>query len=213
VTAFFAVIFGMTLIYACATSRIEAYIRALALQGFLLMLCVIFGRRGMPAASLIFLCVETLAFKTVIIPWFLMYTVRKNGILREDEPYLPNFYSVVLATAISAAGFYVSFLMLRSGAMPGVNALFFGAALSAVATGLFIIISRKKVITHVMGFVMMENGIFLLSLSFSGEMPFIVNLGVLLDLFIAVFLLGLFVSRINSTFEEQEVDMLSELKD
>jgi hydrogenase-4 component E len=64
-----------------------------------------------------------------------------------------------------------------------------------------------------MGFVMMENGIFLLSLSFAGEMPFIVNLGVLLDLFIAVFLLGLFVSRINSTFDELEVDMLSELKD
>ena len=212
-SAFFAVIFSMTLIYACATSRIEAYIRSLALQGILLMLCVVFGGHGMTVFSLIFLCVETIAFKTVLIPWFLMYTVRKNGILREDEPYLPNFYSVVLATVISAAGFFIAFLMQKSGTLSGINPIYFGAALSAIATGLFIIISRKKVITHVMGYVMMENGIFLLSLSFSGEMPFIVNLGVLLDLFIAVFLLGLFVSRINSTFEELEAGMLSELKD
>jgi hydrogenase-4 component E len=212
-SSFFAVIFSITLIYACATSRIEAYIRALALQGILLMLCVVFGRRGMPVLSLIFLCVETIAFKAVLIPWFLMYTVRKNGILREDEPYLPNFYSVALATVISATGFFISFLMQKKGVLAGINALYFGAAMSAIATGLFIIISRKKVITHVMGYVMMENGIFLLSLSFSGEMPFIVNLGVLLDLFIAVFLLGLFVSRINSTFEELEAGMLSELKD
>ena len=212
-TIFFAAIFSMTMIYACSTSRIEAYIRVLSLQGILLFLCVITGPKGLPAVTFIFLCVETFGFKAVLIPWFLMYTVRKNGVLREYEPYIPNFYSVVTATLIFAAVFFVSFLILKSGTAPGFKALYFGAALSAIATGLFIIISRKKVITHVMGFVMMENGIFLLSLSFAGEMPFIVNLGVLLDLFIAVFLLGLFVSRINSTFDELEVDMLSELKD
>ena len=114
---------------------------------------------------------------------------------------------------IFIAGFLASFMLLGSKGLMGVNAVYLGAAISAVITGLFIIVSRKKIITHVMGFVMMENGIFLLSLSVSGEMPFIVNFGVLLDLFIAVFLLGLFISRINSTFDELEIDSLSELKD
>ena len=59
----------------------------------------------------------------------------------------------------------------------------------------------------------MENGIFLLSLSVAKEMPVIVNLGVLLDVFIAVFILGLLVNRINKEFDGLEVTQLSDLKD
>ena len=59
----------------------------------------------------------------------------------------------------------------------------------------------------------MENGIFLLSLSVAKEMPILVNIGVLLDVFIAIFILGLFVSRINSEFSDMEVTSLSDLKD
>ena len=80
-------------------------------------------------------------------------------------------------------------------------------------TGLFVIMTRKKIITHVMGYMMLENGIFLLSLSIAREMPFIVNLGMLLDIFIAVFLLAVIVNRIKSTVEEATVDKLTELKD
>jgi hydrogenase-4 component E len=59
----------------------------------------------------------------------------------------------------------------------------------------------------------MENGIFLLSLSVAKEMPIIVNLGVLLDLFIAVFILGILVREINDEFKDLEISHLSELKD
>ena len=59
----------------------------------------------------------------------------------------------------------------------------------------------------------MENGIFLLSLSVAKEMPILVNLGVLLDVFIAVYILGLFVNVINKEFKDLEVSNLSDLKD
>jgi hydrogenase-4 component E len=212
-TAVLAVIFGLAMIYASSTSRIEAYIRALAVQGIVLFLAVISDMAQMKLGGVIFLSVETLLFKAVIIPWFLIYTVRKNGIMREDEPYIPNFYSVVITTLIFAAGFGASYALSGSGAHGEIKPLYFGASIAAMVTGLFIIITRKKIITHVMGYVMMENGIFLLSLSLAGEMPFIVNLGVLLDLFIAVFLLGLFVSKINDTFDEVKIDSLTELRD
>ena len=59
----------------------------------------------------------------------------------------------------------------------------------------------------------MENGIFLLSLSVAKEMPMIVNLGVLLDVFIAVFILGLLVKHINTKFDDLEIAHLSDLRD
>jgi hydrogenase-4 component E len=62
---------------------------------------------------------------------------------------------------------------------------------------MFIIVNRKKVITHVLGYMIFENGIFLLSLSMAGEMPIIVDLGVMLDLFVGIFLLGIFVNAIH----------------
>jgi len=64
-----------------------------------------------------------------------------------------------------------------------------------------------------MGYMMLENGIFLLSLSVAKEMPLVVNIGVLLDVFVCIYILGLFVTKIQSTFEELHVDKLTLLKD
>ena len=72
---------------------------------------------------------------------------------------------------------------------------------------------KHKVLSNVIGFITMENGIFLLSLSVAKEMPIIVNLGVLLDIFIAVFILGMLVKEINNEFDDLEVSQLSDLKD
>ena len=67
--------------------------------------------------------------------------------------------------------------------------------------------------TNVISFITMENGIFLLSLAVAKEMPVIISLGVLLDVFIAVFILGILVKEINNNFEDLKISQLSELKD
>ncbi len=210
-TRLLIVIFGLSMVYAAASTRIEAYIRVLMVQGLILFGMVLLDIGKIPLAGMIFLCGEALVMKAAVIPAFLTYTVRKNGIFREVGPGIPSFYSVAVTSLIFAAGLAASFWAAGSGA--GIRPLYFGVSLSAVITGLFIIITRKKVITHVMGYVMMENGIFMLALSMAAEMPFMVSMGVLLDLFAAVFMLGLFVSRINSTFDELHIDSLSNLKD
>lgn len=205
------VLFGLTLVYAAASSRVEAYIRTLAMQGLLLFLMVMldFGKIAVMTFGL--LAVETLLFKTIAIPMFLTYTVRKNGIVREEEPYIPNYFSVLITTVILGLGFGLSFWVAQNA--KNANPLYFGISVSAILAGLFMILVRKKVITHVMGYVMMENGIFMLAISVASEMPLIVNMGVLLDLFAAIFMLGLFVSRIHSTFDELHIDSLSDLRD
>lgn len=161
--------------------------------------------------NFLFLSLETLGFKTLFMPIFLTKTVRKNEIYREVGPYRPHFFSLVLATLIFAFGFFVAYWSLT--VSKDIKPLFFGISISTMITGLFIIISRKKVITHVIGYMTFENGIFLLSLSVAKEMPLIVNLGVLLDVFLGVFLFGMFITRIESIYEDGHIDLLSDLKD
>jgi hydrogenase-4 component E len=86
-------------------------------------------------------------------------------------------------------------------------------ALSALFTGLYIIITRRKIITHVMGFLVIENGVFVLSLAVGSEMPMLVNMGIMLDIFVSVILLGIFADKIGDVFEEQDVEQLKNLKD
>ena len=94
-----------------------------------------------------------------------------------------------------------------------INPVYFGVSISVIIISLLLITIKNKIITNILSFITMENGIFLLSLSVVKEMPIIVNLGVLLDLFIAVFILGLMVNSINKKFDGLEVTHLSDLKD
>ena len=78
---------------------------------------------------------------------------------------------------------------------------------------MYIIVSRRKIITHVMGFLVIENGVFVLSMAVGNKMPMLVNIGILLDIFASVFLLGIFVNKIGDVLKEGDVEHLSKLKD
>ncbi|MBN2041602.1 MAG: hypothetical protein JW864_16320 [Spirochaetes bacterium] len=210
-TQFIIILFGLTMFYVASASRIEAYTKAISVQGVLLFLLIIFDYEGGRPANLLFLSFETIAVKAVIIPIVLNTTVRKNGIHREIEPYIPNFFSLIITSLIFALGFFAAYHVSK--AQVPVRPFYFGISISVIITGLFIIMTRKKIITHVMGFMLMENGIFLLSLAAAKEMPFIVSLGVLLDVFMAVYLLGLLVNKIHGRYDEIHIDTLQKLKD
>ncbi len=208
---FLIILFGVTMLYVSVTSRIEAYIKILSIQGLILFCMVLLDLGHMRIFNFTFLAIETLGFKTIIMPWFLITIVRRNGIYREVEPYISNFNSLFISSIIFSFGFFLAYWSNRTGS--DVKPLYFGISISTIITGLFIIMSRKKIITHVLGYMMLENGIFLLSLSVAKEMPLIVNLGVLLDIFVGIFLLGLFANKIQTAFEEMHVDTLTQLKD
>lgn len=205
------VIFGLTMLYMASTSRINAHIKMLSFQGFILFLILFMEQDKADIASLIFLSTETLLIKTIIIPIFLNKILRKNEIYRDSEPDIPNFYSLVIATVILFGGFIIS--NLHSQYFAGLTTMYFGVSISTILISLFLITTRKKLLTHVIAYIMMENGIFLLSLSVAKEMPIIVSLGVLLDIFIAVFILGFLVNKINVVFEELNISKLTNLKD
>lgn len=208
---FLTVIFGATVLFLSLTGRIESFVKILAFQGFLLFLMVAAELEDIRALDSVVLIIETLAVKTVLIPLFLMRLVRRNEIYREFEPTISLFNSLLIATLLTAFGLFAAWWSL--GAAPGIKPLHFGISVSTLLVGLFIIMSRKKIITHVLGYVAIENGIFLLSLSVASTMPVVVELGMLLDLFLVVYLFGMFVARIRSTYDEIDIGTLTDLRD
>lgn len=205
------ILFGVTMLFVASSSRIEGYIKALNIQGILLFCLVLTDFHDLSFLNLLFLSFETLIVKAIVIPLFLRKIVRKHGIFHEIEQYIPNFYSLFISSLIFALGFGIAYWAGEF--VTSVQAAYFGISISTIISGLFIIMTRKKILTHVMGYMMMENGIFLLSLARAKEMPLIISLGVLLDIFLGIYLLGLFVSHIQYTFSEVHIDRLTSLKD
>ena len=203
------VIFAISLLYMGIANQLSTCINILALQGILLFGVSLIELMQINTINLIFILFETIVFKTIVIPIFLKNVIKKNNIVREAEPYLTDFMSIVIITSI----IFGSFILSNVIDVVHLRKMFFIVALSALFTGLFIIISRKKVVTHIMGYLVIENGVFILSLSAGNKMPMLVNTGITLDIFVSILVLGVFVNRIGNTFEEMNVDNLTNLKD
>jgi hydrogenase-4 component E len=199
----------MTLVHMGVSKRLNTYIGVLALQGMLLFGVAFIELIEINVVNLLFVLLETIGFKTIAIPYFLNYVIKKNKITRESDPFLPDFLSVVIITTI----IIVSFLLSNTIQDTHVRKIFFVTALSALFSGLYFIISRKKIITHVMGFLIIENGVFVLSLAVGTQMPMLVNIGILLDIFASVLILGIFVNKIGDVLKEQDIDKLRKLRD
>ncbi len=205
------ILFGTTILYIFAASRIEAFVKTLALQGLLLFLLVMIDVQGVSWFNIAFLVLETLVLKTIIIPYFLLRVIRRNEIGREVAPDVSQLYSLQTASIIFIFGFLVAHWAAGTGTV--VQPLYFGVSISVIMASLLLIIRRKRIITHILCYMMLENGIFLLSLSVANEMPLLINLGVLLDLFVAIYLLVIFFNMIQAMYDGNNIDVLTELKD
>lgn len=205
------VLLGTSMLYVFAASRVEAFVKTLALQGFLLFLLVVTDIHDLFWLNIAFLVLETLVVKTVVIPVLLTAIIRRHDLAAETRPAVPQFFSLLIACAIFAFGFVAAFWAARM--EPGVRPLYFGVSIALIIASLFLIVNRKNIFTHILCYMMLENGIFLLSLSVANEMPMLVNLGVLLDLFVGVYLLAVFFTRIQAAYEDGAIDALTHLKD
>jgi hydrogenase-4 component E len=203
------IVFIISLLYVSIANRIITYVRVLALQGFILFGVTFLQLKDIQTWNLVLIMLETIVFKAVAVPLFLSYLIKRNRITRETEPYLPHFISLIIITMIVV----ITVLLANSIQDTHLDKIFFIVSLSTLFTGLYFIASRKKIITHVMGYLMIENGVFVLSLAVGNEMPNLVNLGIMLDVFASVLILGIFLNKIGDVFKAVDVDQLSNLKD
>ena len=203
------IIFIITLFYMAIANRLMTYIKVLALQGVLLFFVVFIQLSEINPVNLALILLETIVFKSLAVPIFLSYLLKRNNITREAEPFLPNFVSLVINTSIVVVNILIA-TMIKDDHL---DKIFFVVALSTLFFGLYLIATRRKIITHVMGYMVIENGVFVLSLAIGNEMPILVNLGIMLDIFASVLILGIFMNKIGDVFKDVDVDQLSNLKD
>jgi len=203
------IVFIMSLLYLSIANRLVTYIRILAFQGFILFGVTYLQLQEINPWNLGLIMLETIVFKAIAVPYFLSYLLKRNSITREAEPFLPNFLSLVIVTFIIV----ITILLANSIKDTHLDKIFFVVALSTLFVGLYIIATRRKIITHVMGYLIIENGVFVLSLAVGNEMPMLVNLGIMLDIFASVLILGVFLNKIGDVFKDVSVDQLDKLKD
>ena len=203
------IVFLISLFYMSIANRMSTYVNVLAMQGILLFFVAFLELKHINTLNLILILLETIIFKSLAVPIFLNYVLKRNHITREAEPYLPNFVSLIITTVIVVTTILLSNTMEES----YLDKMYFVVALSTLFTGLYFIATRRKIITHVMGYLIIENGVFVLSLAVGNEMPMLVNLGIMLDIFASVLILGIFLNKIGDVFKDIDVNQLTNLKD
>ena len=201
-----------------AAGRLRALISAVALQGGILGLIYWLahptmheGGASVISLRLLALAVAMIAIKGWVMPQMLTYAMREAKVFWRIEPYLGLTTSLLLG----AAG--TGLAMVLSTTLPlkpeHASHLLVPAALATVFTGFVILTTRREALTQVLGYLVLENGIFIFGLLLVDAMPLLVEVGVLLDLFVGVFVMGIVIHHVNRQFSASTSEHLSALKD
>jgi hydrogenase-4 component E len=199
----------LTNFWVLGTTRLSATIRATAIPGALLA--------ALPMAlypefslHIVGLSLGTFAVKAVLLPVLLSHAIREAAVRREVEP-LVGFAPSMLFGAAAVA---LAFSLAPKLPLPELQTrMLVPVSLSTVVIGLVVLTTRTKALTQVVGYLIMENGIFVFGLSQVQRVPFLVEIGVLLDIFVGVFIMGIVVFHINREFDSIDSARLSELHD
>jgi hydrogenase-4 component E len=190
------------------TSRLSTGIRVLAWQGALLgVLPLLLDDPRSP--HVLFLAGGTILVKAIVLPRLLRWAMREAAVRREMEPLIGYLGSLLLG--VLALG--VSFAVARR--LPAVEhgGLLIPVAVTSLIIGLIVLITRNKAVTQVVGYLILENGVYLFGLTQARRVPFLVEIGVLLDVLVGVFIMGIVVFHINREFDSISAAQLTELRE
>ena len=192
------------------SSRLRNAIRIVAAQGIALGLLPLLEHGHVTWHSAI-LGLGSAGMKGFVFPALLNRALQETQARREIEPFAGYVLSLLAGVGALAVCFAFGSRLPLPWEPP--SRLLVPAGLFTVWTGLFLIVARRKAITQVLGYVAMENGIFTLGMVLAESMPLVVEMGILLDIFVAVFVMGIMVFHINREFDHIDADQLSALKD
>lgn len=193
------------------SSRLATCIRCVAAQGILfgLMTFAIHEEANMLRTAV--LAIASIAVKGVALPALLFRALREAEVRREVEPYVGYNLSIFAGLGM------LLFSLWLSGQLPlpqtPASPLIVPVAFFTSLIGLFVIISRKKALTQILGYLVLENGIYAFGVGLVHDASLVVELGVLLDVFVAVFVMGITIFHINREFDHIDTDRMVFLKD
>lgn len=195
---------------ALGMSRIRGVISAVAAQGVLLGVLALFAHRGIQPRGLLLVGL-TILLKGVVIPRLLLHAMREADIQHEVKPVVNYMGSLSLGALGTGLALVFSYRLPL--AEEHRQFLLVPASLATVWTGFLLLTTRRKAIMQVLGYLVLENGIFLFGLLLLEAVPLLVEAGILLDLFTGVFVMGIIVHHISREFSSTSTEHLSELRE
>jgi hydrogenase-4 component E len=193
------------------TSRIAECLRMVALQALLLGVFPLLRQWGELTAEVIVVAAASMLLKAVVLPAMLGRAMRAAEARREVEPMVGFTVSLLAGIALLAASVVLGARLELP--TPIASRFFVPVALFTILVGLFVVVTRRKAITQVIGYLAMENGIYAFGLATAVRAPLLVELGVLLDIFAAVFVMGIAILHIRREFDHIDTDRLTMLRE
>jgi hydrogenase-4 component E len=191
--------------------RVVALVNLFAIQGALLagatlLLAWRTGQNHLYVSALL-----TIALKVGLLPWLLHRLIRRLGVYWDSEPLLNVSSTMLVGLLIVVFAFGLAQPIVALASTATRNAI--GIAVAAVLLSFLTMITRRKAMSQVVGFLSMENGLFFGAMSATYGMPMIIELGVALDVLVAMLVLGVFFYQIREQFDSLDLHHLESLKE
>ncbi len=206
----------LSVLLSLGSNRLMTLVKLMAFQGIIVSLAPFFLEHHdgfFTNTGSNFLLLAMLGIKGALIPFFLQTAVKRVQIQREVEPIIGYHASLFAGLIFIMVGAFIANRLNIS--LPIENSLLLITAITTLAAGLFLLMSRTKAITQVIGYLMMENGIYLMGTALAKETHtmYVVEFGVLLDLLVGIMIMGIILHNINNSYNDVDTALLRQLKD
>jgi len=200
----------LSVLFSFGSSRLPGLIKVLAFQGVVVSIVPLIIGHDMTAGGILF-TLATLTIRGIVIPFCIYFAIKKVAIRRQVEPIVGYHASVLAGLGLIVAAMVVSH---RFNA-PSINAsvLLLPTAIALLVGGMFLLMARRNAIAMVLGYIMMENGIYLVGTTFSVRTLHIVEFGILLDVLAGVMIMAVILQNIKQTFDDVDTALLRTLKE
>jgi hydrogenase-4 component E len=204
----FITLFAITLFYFSISERFRTYSVLIAVQGILLFGMAFLELKQVNLANFIFIAAETLIFKTFAVPLLLYRIINRTGVYKVHSKAFPSFYILIL----TMLGLLLSIILTNVLYSPNVDSVYLAIALFTMFTGVILIVTHKRIFSHMIGFLVIENAVFMFSLAVGSEMPMLINIAILLDIFVSVLIIGVVINRVGEHYSDLGSENLTRLK-
>lgn len=191
--------------------RVVTLVNLLALQGSLLVIATLLLAWRTGANHLYLSAALTLTLKVIFLPWLLHRLIRKLGVYWDTEPLLNTTGTMLIGVLVVVFSFGLAQPIAALASTATRNAI--GIAVAVILIAFMTMITRRKAMSQVVGFLSMENGLFFGAMSATYGMPMVVELGIALDVLVGTLVFGVFFFHIRETFESLDIHHLEKLKE
>jgi hydrogenase-4 component E len=200
----------LSVLFSFGTSRLPGLIKVVAFQGIVVSIVPFFIDHDITAGGIAF-TLATLSIRGIIIPMSIYIAIKKGAIQRKVKPIIGYQASILCGLGLIVAATFLS----RQLNIVSISdyTLLFPTAIALLVTGMFLLMTRRNAIAMVLGYIIMENGIYLVGTTFSASARHIVEFGILLDVLAGVMIMAIILRTIKQTFDDVDTDHLRTLKE